>query len=50
MRGKDRNRHPEGLAIAMEFIAPWRSASGFYIIPPIGKYRIAEELVRFIRR
>ncbi|HKZ16387.1 MAG TPA: bifunctional homocysteine S-methyltransferase/methylenetetrahydrofolate reductase [Geobacteraceae bacterium] len=52
MRGKDKEAGTrQGLAIAMEFIAAVEErVGGFYIIPPFGKYRIAEELVRFIRR
>jgi homocysteine S-methyltransferase len=51
MRGKEKEAGIlEGLTIAREFITAARDrVGGFYIIPPFGKYRIAEELVRFIR-
>ncbi|HEY5513064.1 MAG TPA: bifunctional homocysteine S-methyltransferase/methylenetetrahydrofolate reductase, partial [Geomonas sp.] len=40
----------EGLAIAREFIeAAIDRVGGFYLIPPLGKYEIAVELVRFIK-
>jgi methionine synthase / methylenetetrahydrofolate reductase(NADPH) len=40
----------EGLAIAREFIeAAIDQVGGFYLIPPLGKYEIAVELVRFIK-
>jgi homocysteine S-methyltransferase len=40
----------EGMAIAREFIAKVKDrVGGFYIIPPFGNYRIAAELVRFIK-
>jgi methionine synthase I (cobalamin-dependent)/5,10-methylenetetrahydrofolate reductase len=52
MRGKDKDAGTrEGLAIATEFIvAAENRVGGFYIIPPFGKYLVAAELVRFIRR
>jgi methionine synthase I (cobalamin-dependent)/5,10-methylenetetrahydrofolate reductase len=51
MRGKEKEAGVrEGLAIAKEFIeAAKERVGGFYIIPPFGKYKIAAELVRFIR-
>jgi homocysteine S-methyltransferase len=40
----------EGLAIAREFIdAAFDRVGGFYLVPPFGKYRIAQELVRYIK-
>jgi methionine synthase I (cobalamin-dependent)/5,10-methylenetetrahydrofolate reductase len=52
MRGKDKETGTrEGLAIAMEFIAAVEErVGGFYIMPPFGRYHVAAELVRFIRR
>jgi homocysteine S-methyltransferase len=51
MRGKDKEAGvKEGLAIAREFIAGVRDrVGGFYLIPPFGKYEIAEELITFIK-
>jgi len=51
MRGREKEDGVrEGLAIAREFIAAATGlVGGFYIIPPFGKYRVAAELVRFIR-
>jgi homocysteine S-methyltransferase len=51
MRGKDKETGvKEGLAIAREFIAGVRDrVGGFYLIPPFGKYEIAEELITFIK-
>lgn len=51
MRGKEKAAGvKEGLAIAREFIAQVRDrVGGFYIIPPFGKYEIAEELIAFIK-
>jgi homocysteine S-methyltransferase len=51
MRGREKEDGiREGLAIAREFIAAaMERVGGFYIIPPFGKYRVATELVRFIR-
>ena len=41
----------EGLAIAREFIeAAIGRVGGFYLIPPFGKYQIAVELVKFIKK
>jgi methionine synthase I (cobalamin-dependent)/5,10-methylenetetrahydrofolate reductase len=52
MRGKEKEAGiREGLDIACEFIENARKrVGGFYIIPPFGKYRLAAELVRFIRK
>ena len=52
MRGKGKEEGlREGLAIAREFIAAARSrVGGFYLMPPFGNYRIAAELVRYIRQ
>ncbi|RQW83908.1 MAG: bifunctional homocysteine S-methyltransferase/methylenetetrahydrofolate reductase, partial [Geobacter sp.] len=51
MRGKGKEEGlREGLAIAREFIDAARSrVGGFYLMPPFGNYRIAAELVRYIR-
>ncbi len=52
MRGREKDAGiQEGLAIAREFIAAAKErVGGFYIIPPFGKYQVAAELVRFIRK
>ncbi|MRR58513.1 MAG: bifunctional homocysteine S-methyltransferase/methylenetetrahydrofolate reductase [Deltaproteobacteria bacterium] len=52
MRGKGKEDGlREGLAIAREFIDAARNrVGGFYLIPPFGNYRIAAELVRYIRK
>ena len=52
MRGKGKEEGlREGLAIAREFIDAARNrVGGFYLIPPFGNYRIAAELVRYIRK
>lgn len=51
MRGKTKDEGVrEGLAIAREFIDAARTrVGGFYLMPPFGNYRIAAELVRYIR-
>lgn len=51
MRGKGKEDGlREGLAIAREFIDAARNrVGGFYLMPPFGNYRIAAELVRYIR-
>jgi homocysteine S-methyltransferase len=51
MRGKGKEEGlREGLAIAREFIDAARNrVGGFYLMPPFGNYRIAAELVRYIR-
>lgn len=51
MRGKTKDEGiREGLAIAREFIDAARNrVGGFYLMPPFGNYRIAAELVRYIR-
>ncbi len=51
MRGKAKEEGVrEGLAIAREFIDAARNrVGGFYLMPPFGNYRIAAELVRYIR-
>jgi homocysteine S-methyltransferase len=41
----------EGLAIAKEFIDATISAvGGYYLIPPFGKYELAEELIKHIQK
>jgi homocysteine S-methyltransferase len=51
MRGKGKEEGlREGLAIAREFIDAARNrVGGFYLMPPFGNYRIAAELVKYIR-
>ncbi|WP_243369874.1 bifunctional homocysteine S-methyltransferase/methylenetetrahydrofolate reductase [Geotalea sp. SG265] len=52
MKGKEKEDGArEGLAIAREFIDAVRGrVGGFYLIPPFGRYGIAAELVRYIKR
>jgi homocysteine S-methyltransferase len=52
MRGKDKEAGArEGLAIAREFIDAVKDrVGGFYLIPPFGRYEIAVELVRYIKK
>jgi len=41
----------EGLAIAKEFIdATFAVVGGYYLIPPFGKYELAEELIKYIQQ
>ena len=51
MRGKEKEAGvKEGLSIAREFIAEVRDrVGGYYLIPPFGKYEIAQELITFIK-
>ncbi len=51
MRGKEKEAGvKEGLEIAKEFIAEVHdSVGGFYLIPPFGRYGLAEDLIRFIK-
>jgi methionine synthase I (cobalamin-dependent)/5,10-methylenetetrahydrofolate reductase len=51
MRGKEKEDGVrEGLDIAREFMEKaMKLVGGFYIIPPFGKYKVAAELVRFVR-
>lgn len=52
MKGKEKDTGVrEGLAIAREFIdEAGGQVGGFYLIPPFGRFEIAEELVRHIRQ
>ncbi len=51
MRGREKEEGIlEGMEIARDFVAKaMKRVGGFYIIPPFGKYRIAADLVRFIK-
>ncbi|MSN24957.1 MAG: bifunctional homocysteine S-methyltransferase/methylenetetrahydrofolate reductase [Geobacter sp.] len=52
MRGLEKEAGArEGLAIAKEFIdATFAAVGGYYLIPPFGKYELAEELIKHIQQ
>ncbi len=51
MKGKEKEAGVrEGVEIAKEFISEVHTrVGGFYLIPPFGRYGLAEELIRFIK-